>query len=73
MEKTKTEGAEKNIWAQEEGSNKRLEKLHNEELHHLYSSLNRPIMRMTKSRRMRLSGILYTRDEKCTKNISQKS
>ena len=42
---------EANIWAQE---NRQWKRLHNEELHSLYRSLN--IMRMIKSRRFRQNG-----------------
>jgi hypothetical protein len=41
--------AEENIWTEEGWSDRRLEKLHNEELHNLYSSPS--VIRMTKSRK----------------------
>jgi hypothetical protein len=39
-------------------------KLHNEELHNLYSSSN--IVRVIKSRRMRMAGNVVQRDRVCT-------
>jgi hypothetical protein len=44
-------GVEEKIWAKEERCNRRVKKLHNEELHDLYSSPN--IIRVIKS----ISGI----------------
>jgi hypothetical protein len=47
-------------------------RLHNEELHNLYSSLN--IIRVIKSRRLREAGhVAHMRDEKCTQNYSRKT
>jgi hypothetical protein len=43
-----------NIWAQKRGSGGGWRKLHNEELHNLYDSSH--IIRVIKSRRMRLTG-----------------
>jgi hypothetical protein len=37
---------DENIWTKEGGSNRRMEKMHNEELHNLYTSVN--IVRVTK-------------------------
>jgi hypothetical protein len=61
------------IFVPKRGSNSRLEEMHNEELHNLYSSLNRSIWRMIKSMRMRQRCISYVRDEKCKQNFSRKS
>jgi hypothetical protein len=44
------------MWTKEGKSDRRLEKLHNEELHDLYSSSN--IIRTIKSRRMRWVGYI---------------
>jgi hypothetical protein len=48
------QGAEENTWTYEEGSDGKLEKLHNEKLHNLYCSQN--ITRMIKSRMTRWAG-----------------
>jgi hypothetical protein len=56
--KIKIERAEKNIWTQEQGSNDKMEKLHNEGLHNLHSLLNRPFMMLVEPRKMRWRGIL---------------
>lgn len=54
------QGAEEDIW----GSNKRSEKLHNKDLHNLYST---NVIRIVKSRRVRSAGhVARMRDEKCT-------
>jgi len=48
------QGADDGIWGQEVGSNRRQDKLHNEELHGFSSLLN--IIRMIKSRMLRQKG-----------------
>jgi hypothetical protein len=46
-------------------------KLHNEELHNLYSSSN--IIRMIKSKRMRWTGHVTRIEEKCTQGFGEKT
>jgi hypothetical protein len=49
-------GAEENVWTEGRRSDRRWRKLHNEELHNLYALPSTSIIRMIKSRRMRLAG-----------------
>jgi hypothetical protein len=53
-EGVREQGPKENIWTKEIRSNRRLRKLHNEELHILYSSLY--IVRQIISRRVRRAG-----------------
>jgi hypothetical protein len=46
-------------------------RLHTEELHNLYASPN--VIRVIKSRRMRLGIVKHTKDEKCIQNFSWKT
>jgi hypothetical protein len=48
------QGVEENIWPLEGWNNRKLEKMHNEEIHNLYSSPN--IIRMIRSRKIRWAG-----------------